>query len=201
MKYYGDVNLQSNQLQEAVLPLDTAFPASPKVGRLVFKNKILYICVEINQDNIPIWVPLTKEITNYTHIQGTAASTWTIDHNLNSTSVNVTVYDLQNRVVLPGEIEVVTKDQVVISFSGTASGRAVVLTGYVDGTTIPSFAYEFTQSTPSTTWTIIHGLGRMPIVRVFIGAQEVQPESITFDSLNQITITFLTPQVGQVKLI
>jgi hypothetical protein len=50
-------------------------------------------------------------------------------------------------------------------------------------------------------WVIPHALGRYPIVRIFIGNQEVQPETITFDTLDQVTVTFTTAQVGQAKLI
>jgi hypothetical protein len=53
----------------------------------------------------------------------------------------------------------------------------------------------------SDTWTVIHGLGYYPITRVFIGNQEVQPLSITHDSVNQTTIRFTTSQVGTAKFI
>lgn len=32
MKYYGNINLNQNELQNAVLPLDSYFPANPKIG-------------------------------------------------------------------------------------------------------------------------------------------------------------------------
>ncbi len=33
MRHYGNINLQQNELQNAVIPLDTYFPANPKVGQ------------------------------------------------------------------------------------------------------------------------------------------------------------------------
>ena len=39
MRHYGNINLQQNELQNAVLPIDTYFPVNPKVGQLVFKDK------------------------------------------------------------------------------------------------------------------------------------------------------------------
>jgi hypothetical protein len=83
MKYHGNVDLQQNYLKNAVIPLDTYFPVSPKVGQIVFKDRILYICVEIT-NGTPIWVPLTNEITAYTHIQSTSSAVWTINHPLYS---------------------------------------------------------------------------------------------------------------------
>jgi hypothetical protein len=200
MKFYGDAHLQQNYLKDAVIPLDSNFPISPKVGQVVFKDRILYICVEINSD-IPIWVPLTNEITAYTHIQSTSASTWNITHTLNTAHVSVTVYDTSNRVVIPNEITVNSASSITVDFGTAAQGKVVVITGHFDGQTKPTYAFEFYQTTPATSWVIPHALGRYPIVRVFIGNQEVQPASITFDSLDQVTITFGTAQVGQAKLV
>lgn len=200
MKFYGEAHLQQNNLRDAVIPLDTSFPATPKVGQIVFKDRILYICVELNSE-IPIWVPLTNEITAHTHVQTTSSAVWTINHPLNTAHVSVTVYDTLNRVVLPNEITTTGPSQVVVDFGTPAQGKVVLVTGHFDGQVKPTYAYEHYQTTPSTTWSIPHGLGRYPVVRVFIGNQEVQPATITFDTLDVATITFTTPQVGQVKLI
>ena len=200
MKFYGDANLQQNELQNAVLPIETAFPVSPKVGQFAFVNSIVYICVSIAGD-LPVWVPMTREITAFTHGQASAAATWTINHGMNTTSVQVQVFDSSNRVVIPDEIEVLTPDSVQVTLGAAATGKAVVLTGHFDGNVKPTYAYTHYQSSASTSWVIMHSLGYNPIVRVFIGNQEVQPASITHDSTNQVTITFSTPQVGYVRMI
>lgn len=202
MKFYGDAHLQQNKLREAVLPLDTAFPATPVVGQLVFKDRILYLCVEITEaDDMPVWVPMTTEITAYTHIQNTNSDSWVINHNLNTASVSVTVYDTTGKMVIPDDITINSVSQVTIDFSQVSQGKAVLVTGHFDGQLKPTYAYEHYQTIPSTTWTIAHGLGRIPLVRVFIGNEEVQPASVVFNDMNNITITFNTAQVGQVKLI
>lgn len=200
MKFYGEAHLQQNNLREAVIPLDTAFPISPKVGQIVFKDRILYICVEINS-GIPVWCPLTNEVTCHTHIQATDSSVWTVTHPLNTAHVSVTVYDTDNRVVLPNEITINDASTVSVNFGTPMQGKVVVLTGHFEGNTKNEYAYEHYQTNPNTEWIIPHGLGRYPVVRVFIGNQEVQPASVTFTSLDVVTLTFSTPQVGQVKLI
>lgn len=200
MKFYGDAHLQQNYLKDAVIPLDTVFPVTPKVGQIVFKDRVLYICIEI-QTGIPIWCPLTNEITSYTHIQNTDATTWNIVHPLNTAHVSVTVYDTLSRVVLPNQITVNGVDSITVNLSSAAQGKVVVLAGHFDGNIKPTYAYEHYQTVPATSWVIPHVLGRYPVVRVFIGNQEVQPASITFDTLDQVTITFSTAQVGQAKLI
>lgn len=200
MKFYGDANLQQNELQNAVLPIETAFPASPKVGQLAFVNSIVYICVSLTND-LPVWVPMTREITAYTHSQNSSSATWSITHGMNTTSVQVQIFDANNFVVIPDDVEVLTPDTVEVTLNTAITGRAVVLTGHFDGNVKPTYAYTHFQSSASTSWVIVHGLGYNPIVRVFIGNQEVQPSSIVHDSTNQLTITFTTAQSGYAKLI
>jgi len=200
MKFYGDANLQQNELQNAVLSTLTTFPTTPKVGQVAFVNSIVYICVTAG--SLPVWVPLTREITAYTHSQNTDSATWTINHGMNTTSINVQVYDTNNRAVIPDNVEVLNPDSVQVTFSTAIQGRAVVLTGHFDGNVKPTYAYTFYQSSADTTWTINHNLGYAPIVRVFIGNQEVQPATITHtNSNNTTTITFNTAQVGYARLI
>lgn len=53
-------------------------------------------------------------------------------------------------------------------------------------------AYHHEQSTPSDTWVIVHNLGFRPAgLRVFdSGGNEWEPQDITHNSVNQITLTF-----------
>lgn len=199
MKFYGHANLQQNELQNAALSTLTAFPVTPVVGQLAFVNKIVFICV--SSGSLPVWVPLTREITAYTHTQSPAAMGWVITHGLNTTSVNVQVFDAANRVIIPDEIEITSPNTATVNFNTVVAGRAVIVSGHFDGNVKPTYSYTHYQSTASTSWVIMHGLGYNPIVRVFIGNQEVQPSSITHDSTSQTTITFSTAQVGYCRLI
>jgi len=200
MKFYGNANMQQNELQQAVIPIEERFPVSPKVGRLAFVNSILYICVDIT-DNLPVWVPLTRELTLYTHAQPTASDTWNITHGLNTTGVQVQVFDVQDRVLIPDEITVSDANTAIVTFNTAITGRAVVLSGHNDGNVKPTYSFIHYQTQSSNSWVIQHNLGREPIVRVFIGNQEVQPQSITHDTLNSLTIAFAQPYVGIAKLI
>ncbi len=199
MKFYGHANLQQNELQNAALSTLTTFPTTPVVGQLAFVNSIVYICV--GAGSLPVWVPLTREITAYTHNQDSGSATWSVTHGLNSTSVNVQVFGTDNRVIIPDEIETTGPNTCAISFNTSLAGRAVIVTGHFDGLVKPTYAYTHYQSASSTSWVITHNLGYNPIVRVFIGTSEVQPQSITHDSTNQLTITFATAQVGYARLI
>ena len=200
MKFYGDANLQQNELQNAVLPFETQFPVSPKVGQLAFVHATVYICVALDA-GLPVWVPMTREISAFTWNQSSPSAEWTITHNMNTSSVQVQIFDGNNRVLIPDEIEVVSPNEVVVTLGTAIVGRAVVLTGYFDGNVRPTYAYTHYQASASTTWTIDHDLGYNPIIRIFVGNQEVQPTSINHDTVNQATITFSSPQAGYARLL
>lgn len=199
MRHLGNIDLTKNQLQNAALQTLTTFPTTPVVGQLAFVNSIVFICVTAG--SLPVWVPLTREITAYTHTQEAASVLWNVTHSLNTTSVNVQVFDGNNKVVLPSEVTTTGPNTLTIDFGSTQAGRAVVVTGHFDGNVKPTYAYTHYQSVANTTWSITHNLGYNPIIRVFIGTNEVQPSTIVHNSTNQVTITFSTPQVGYVRMI
>jgi hypothetical protein len=200
MRSFGHINMQQNELQESVIQVETNFPALPVPGRLVFKNQILYICISI-ATGTPVWIPLTNEIESFEYVQSASSDSWTITHNLGTTLPSVQVYGADNKVVYPDDIEIITNNVVKVSFSRPQTGRAVVLTGSQTGMPRTQYAAEYTQTTPSTTWTIQHNLGYNPIVRIFVGMEEVQPMSITHDSLFQTTVRFTQAFVGIARLI
>lgn len=199
MKFYGHANLQQNELQNAVLSTLTTFPVTPVVGQFAFVNSIVFICV--SSGSLPVWVPLTREITVYTHTQAANALTWSITHGLNTTAVNIQIFDGLSKVIIPNEIETTGPNTATVSFNSATAGRAVVVSGHFDGNVKPTYAFTHYQSTASTSWVIMHNLGYNPIVRVFIGDNEVQPLTIVHNTTNQVTITFSTAQVGYARLI
>lgn len=200
MRSFGHINMQQNELQEVVFSVDTNFPSMPVPGRLVFKNSTLYICISITEGT-PVWVPLTNEIASYEHIQSSSDLVWTINHNLGTALPSVQVYGPDQKVVYPDDIEIIDRDNVKVYFNRVTTGRAIVLTGGSEGAKRPNYAFEYTQTSPSAVWVIDHNLGYNPIVRVFIGNEEVQPMSIIHNSLFQTTISFTSAKVGQARLV
>lgn len=201
MRSYGHLNLQDNELQQAVLQVEANFPAVPTVGRLVFKDLVLYICIEINSGT-PVWIPLTNEIDSYEHIQSGSSNQWLVNHNLNTTLPSVQVYGPENKVIHPGEISIVDNNNVSISFGQPTTGRAIVLSGNKHGSQRSQTAsFEYTQTTPSAAWVVQHNLGYIPIVRIFVGNQEIFPKSITYSDNFQLTVLFDQAYVGNARLI
>lgn len=198
MKHNGNINLQNNLLQNARLEHVENFPAEPGVGSLIFKDKRVMICVEL-EAGLPFWLPLTAQRDTFKHTQSVASATWTIDHDLNVANTIVNIIGVDGKHVNADEITQ-TYNQTVITFIEPIAGRAILVSGQEDGydPQPTSFEQSFTNS---TTWVVNHMLGEEPIIRVFIENHEVQPLSIVHNSANQTTVTFSTPRTGKVRCI
>ena len=200
MRVVGDLDLGGNTLYGVTIENTENYPVSPKPGRFIFKDKRAMMCVELS-GGIPVWVPLTQELTMMVHNQSTPASTWVIEHQFNTTNVIVQALDVNNLSIIPASIDTSVINQVTIDFGGSSiPGKAILISGVLDGLPKPNYAYsqEFTNT---STVVVTHGLGYNPIIRVFIGNYEVQPASIAHDSTTQATITFSSPQTGVVRCI
>ena len=116
--------LGKGALVAASIAVDTNFPSNPQVGRFLFKDRRLFVCVDIS--TLPVWVPITQEIDVYHHVQSTPALEWSIPHNLGSARVMVQVFDQNNKVINPDEIDCSVKDMVTVRFPIPYVGAAIV---------------------------------------------------------------------------
>ncbi len=200
MKIHGNLDfLGIGSLLQAGFGVETNFPADPQPGRTVFKDSVLYFCTEI-LGGLPVWVPLTQTLTMLRWTQSVAALEWTIEHNLNTNAVFVQVYDGDGKWIMPDSILTNELNQVTVAFNTPMVGTVIIMRGQTEGAPQPLTAFE--QSfTNSDTWVVNHQLGYNPIIRVIVGTNEVQPESIVFNSTMQATITFSTPQTGSVRCV
>lgn len=60
--------------------------------------------------------------------------------------------------------------------------------------------FTFTQSIASTTWTINHNLGRIPVISVWVDNKIIVPKQTQFVDNNTIIISFSAPKAGAVVL-
>lgn len=199
MKYFGHIDLNGNNLKNAALENLQEFPANPFQGQITFRRKRAYICTDTAGD-LPIWVPMTQEITTYVHTQSVANATWVINHGLNTALVTIDVYDATNNLIIPNGVDASVLNQVTVTFAGGQAGKAVISSGNTYGAPKPVVAFTDTFTNLST-WVVMHGLGYFPDVGVYIGGQLVQPMSIVNDSTTQCTVTFSAPQSGSVRCI
>ncbi len=201
MKFHGHIDLNNNEIQSAAFELETDFPASPPVGRVIFRQQRVFIAADISGGNV-VWVPMTNVINTHVHLQTAASDTWAVTHNLNSTSPIVHVYEeATQQMFIPDNVTIIDGDSLTVTLGTPISGRLVVMSGELTGDGVPSYAFVHEQTSALTSWVIMHGLGYNPLVRVFVGNEEVQPLSIVHDSITQTTVTFSSPTVGTARLI
>lgn len=214
MQIYGDLDfLNVNEIQKAKMEAETSLISSPEVGRLAFVDSKVYICIEAST---PIWVPMTNVINSYVHTEETAAETWTVNHNLNTGTPIVMVYDTTPEYVIPAQILPVDNNNLTIEFStgNGIAGKAVITTGgeadFLGLTSADSDllggqqqVYLHTQTSGASQWVVNHSLGYYPIVRVFRASdnQEILPASVVHTSKFTTEINFSSSQTGRARFI
>ena len=128
MDFHGNINLKQNKMQRMVVQSEDNFPVTPIVGRVVFKDAKLYMCVAIN-NLIPVWLPLTNKIDTYVHTEAVAATTWTVTHNLNTTIPLLQIYNAAGEMLIPDSVTPTSNNIMEVTFSTAIAGTAIVLFG------------------------------------------------------------------------
>jgi len=67
-----------------------------------------------------------SSVPTYHHIQGAAATTWTISHGLGQQFADVAVYDNADTLLFPNAIRVMGPDTLEIDFAGAQDGYAFI---------------------------------------------------------------------------
>jgi hypothetical protein len=199
MRFNGHIDLAGNSLQRVNFEEVENFPTNPTPGRTIFKDGRVQICISIS-GGIPIWIPLTQELTSFVHDQTELSSVWVIAHPFNHALPTVQIVDENSFVITPNEIDLSVINEVTVTFGTAIRGKAVLTLGALDGLPKPAFAFE-QAFTSQTTVVVNHALGYEPITRIFIGQYEVQPLTLVHNSTTQLTITFATAQTGVVRCI
>lgn len=199
MKVWSNLDLIEGGIRNFTFAVQEDFPLNPKPGTAIFKEKRLMLCVTIGDDALPVWVPLTQEMTMYTYKQAAASSRWEVQHNLNFSTPIVQCYDENGGVIQPSEISLTDANNMVILFSEPVAGTAIFLVGVESGLPKQTIAFS-APFTDSAEWVVVHNLGYNPAVRIYQGSNEVQPKSIVHDNVNQLTVSFDQPESGTVVL-
>lgn len=200
MKFFGDVDVGENSIFNVVINDDGLFQSTPRIGRLVFNSKRLYICADIIQ-GLPIWVPLTNEITTHTANITTPATTWSLTHGLNTSSPIVQIYDESQRIVIPDDVIIIDSNNVEVKFTKLMTGMAVCVYGNTEGISRPRNYYTAQITTPTVETTVQHNLGYNPTVVVYSNDVMIMPASITHNSLFSTTIAFTDPVTGSIRFV
>lgn len=134
-------------------------------------------------------ITLVKDGNEITINASGGGSQVTLIDNLNTTTPGQGALDARQGNVLKGMIPNVVDD--VTSTSTTAAlsaNQGYVLNNLINEKQDKNF--YFTQTTASDTWVITHNLNKYPSATVIDSAGTEVVGNITYNSLNQITITF-----------
>lgn len=201
MKYLGSIDMLGNAIKSMSLENLNEYPTNPVVGSLNMIQKRLMLCMDVGNDAqnpLPMWVPMSSEIQMFKHSQSQSASTWVVEHNLNDATPVFQIYDAAGHIFTPDEVVIVDANTLSITMLAAMTGSVTVLSGTQFGS--PAMTPVKTQVfAAATSWNMVHNLGRVPGVRVYVNGKEVQA-AITADA-NAVTVDFGTNSVAGTLLL
>lgn len=92
----------------------------------------------------------------------------------------------------------VIADVFVITGGASSDPNAAATQAYVDARADKTYIHY--QSSPSSTWTVAHNLGKMPSVMVVDTADTVFVGDVAYTDNNNLVITFASPFSGKAYL-
>ena len=123
----AEIQVQSDFVVNGAVVLnknETDFPANPRIGTLVIKDKVLYGYLEIG--SLQTWYPFSTKSNSYIHSQGGANVTWTINHNLNSTNLFVQILDSSGNIITAAK-QTVNNNTFRLLFTEAVTGTVLVV--------------------------------------------------------------------------
>jgi hypothetical protein len=135
---------------------------------------------------------------SFLYEQASPAITWSITHDLNYEYPSVTVYDSNNKVIIPDEITSVSVNALTITFASAEGGWAHISIGGGVTSTLAGDRYLHTQSNASNSWAITHSLDFKYVnIDVYDSNDQILlPQTITAQDANTTVVTFATPTSG-----
>lgn len=133
-------------------------------------------------------------------------SSITINHNLDTQNIIVSVYDSIRDQIIPQTTNLVDNDNVRVDFANTSSGFVVVAKGghIVSGSVlVPQISTVADSFTSSLSHVTTHNFDtKNVIVSVYTGSDEVIiPSSITTTTVDTVTITFPEATTGRLVVV
>ena len=133
---------------------------------------------------------------SYVFLDVTVPSTsWQFDHNLGQRYPIFQVYDVDGKVLIPGEIVTVDSNTALINFSSPQTGKVIASLG-----TGPAGLSQYFDS--NTVWTLAHNMGAdYPIVNVWDASRNIIfPNKIESLDSNTVRVTFNSPVSGYLNV-
>jgi hypothetical protein len=121
-----------------------------------------------------------------------------VKHNLGTTAVCIQVFDPTGLLTIPESTTIQDANTAILTFGSNYSGTVIVIEG---STKQPSYSQSW--STAVTSINITHGLGTVEvIVQVYDSTGlQIEPETLTVFTTNQVILTFAEAVAGSVVVI
>ena len=103
---------------------ESGFPENPQVGTIIVKDYCLYAYIRIG--GMETWYPFANKTNSYVHVQGEAALTWTVVHNLGTADVWIQVKDEFGNIVQVGKTTI-NENSFTLNFTQATKGTVVVV--------------------------------------------------------------------------
>lgn len=103
---------------------ESGFPENPQVGTIIVKDFCLYAYIRIG--GMETWYPFANKTNSYVHVQGEAALTWTVVHNLGTADVWIQVNDESGNIVQVGKTTI-DENSFTLNFTQATKGTVVVV--------------------------------------------------------------------------
>ena len=103
---------------------ESGFPENPQIGTIIVKDFCLYAYIRIG--GMETWYPFANKTNSYVHVQGEAALTWTVDHNLGTDDVWMQVKDESGNIVRVGKTTI-DENSFTLNFTQATKGTVVVV--------------------------------------------------------------------------
>lgn len=103
---------------------ESGFPENPQVGTIIVKDYCLYAYIRIG--GMETWYPFANKTNSYVHVQGEAALTWTVVHNLGTADVWIQVKDEFGNIVQVGKTTI-DENSFTLNFTQATKGTVVVV--------------------------------------------------------------------------
>lgn len=103
---------------------ESGFPENPQIGTIIVKDFCLYAYIRIG--GMETWYPFANKTNSYVHVQGEAALTWTVVHNLGTADVWIQVKDEFGNIVQVGKTTI-DENSFTLNFTQATKGTVVVV--------------------------------------------------------------------------
>lgn len=136
------------------------------------------------------------KIGKYSETISTAATTWTLSHNLGNRNVIVQLWD-SNDEQFDADVVVTDANTVTVTLSNSLAGKATIVALPVNG------VYFYTSAVASaSTWTITHGLGTYNlIVQLYDSSYNLmEADTVAATDSDTVTVTLGESVAGYINI-